>query len=235
MSAVDDERTIPAWYAHLKGHRSDRGEAPMSVAFAESEVRFGTHPGPFTIEDIFALPEDGMRHELLDGSIIVTPPPNIGHQLCADGVVEALKATASPEVKVLDNLGVTTPGGMFIPDVVVIPAAVAYAGGALLRAADVLAAIEIMSPSSRTLDRRVKPAAYAEAGIPTYWRVELDGPDAPLVVVYALDGGAYVEVCRIRNGEVMEIDRPYPARVEPAAFVGPSRPLQESSAEPDTG
>jgi hypothetical protein len=39
-------------------------------------------------------------------------------------------------------------------------------------ASAVVLAVEVVSPSSTTHDRFIKPALYAEAGIPSYWRVE---------------------------------------------------------------
>jgi hypothetical protein len=33
-----------------------------------------------TIEDLLALPEDGMRHELLNGEHVMTPAPAVDHQ-----------------------------------------------------------------------------------------------------------------------------------------------------------
>ncbi len=33
-----------------------------------------------TIEVLLALPEDGLRHELLDGEHVVTPAPELPHQ-----------------------------------------------------------------------------------------------------------------------------------------------------------
>jgi Uma2 family endonuclease len=207
----------------------------VSVTLAEPEVALGAHPGPFTIDDIFALPEDGMRHELLDGSIIVSPAPGGPHQVAAARLVRILADAIQDDAEAVETLNVKVPDGMFIPDVLVIRAAAAYAGGRLLDPADLLMAVEITSPSSRTMDPRVKPAAYAKAGIPVYWRVELDGPDAPVVIVHERKGDEYVEVCRVCDGEVRVIDRPYPVRVEPAALVGPRRIPQEGVNAPDTG
>ena len=34
-----------------------------------------------TIDELLALPEDGMRHELLDGEHVVTPSPRLDHQV----------------------------------------------------------------------------------------------------------------------------------------------------------
>jgi len=207
----------------------------MSVTLAESEVRLAAHPGPFTIGDILALPDDGMRHELLDGGIIVTPAPGAPHQRVASRLVRVLNDAAPDELEALENLGITIPAGMFIPDVVVIPTAVADAGAPLLRPADVRMAIEIMSPSSYTMDRRVKPPAYAEAGIPAYWQVELAGVDAPVVIVHELKSGDYVEVCRVHGGEVKEVDWPYSVRIEPATLAGPRGRPRDGPRGADTG
>jgi len=47
----------------------------------------------------------------------------------------------------------------------------------VLRAEDVLLVSEIMSPGSITTDRKDKPAEYAEARIPHFWRIEFDVND----------------------------------------------------------
>jgi len=37
-------------------------------------------PGQFTLADLDALPDDGMRYELVDGQLLVTPAPLPIHQ-----------------------------------------------------------------------------------------------------------------------------------------------------------
>ena len=37
-------------------------------------------PGRFTLADLDALPDDGMRYELVDGQLLVTPAPLPIHQ-----------------------------------------------------------------------------------------------------------------------------------------------------------
>ena len=56
-------------------------------------------------------------------------------------------------------------------------------------AADVLLAVEILSDGTRKVDRILKFAEYAEAGIARYWIVDLDEP-APLRA-YTRVGEAY--------------------------------------------
>jgi Uma2 family endonuclease len=58
----------------------------------------------------------------------------------------------------------------------------------------VVLAVEIVSPTSQSMDRVMKPALYAAAGIPFYWRIETDGEI--VVHAYRLDpvGEAYQSV-----------------------------------------
>lgn len=57
--------------------------------------------------------------------------------------------------------------------------------------------VEIVSPESRTADRVNKPATYAAAGIPEYWRVEKDQDGEAVVhqqrLVREHDGPRYAE------------------------------------------
>ena len=112
------------------------------------------HPEPWTVDDVYAPPDDGMRHELLDGTLLVSPPPSVRHQLAARRLVDVLAAAAPPDVEVLEAVGVSVPAGLLVPDVVVARADAVHAGPRELAAADVLAVVEVVSPSSRSTDRR---------------------------------------------------------------------------------
>ena len=37
----------------------------------------------FTVDEVDAIPDDGNRHELLDGVLLVTPAPGLPHQTVA--------------------------------------------------------------------------------------------------------------------------------------------------------
>jgi hypothetical protein len=97
----------------------------------------------------------------------------------------------------LVGLGIQVP----VPDIVVGSGAAFWGGGKGLAPADVLLAVEVVSPGSTGRDRIFKPGLFAKAGIPAFWRVELDGPGIPLVVVHALHGDAYQEVSTVRASE----------------------------------
>jgi Uma2 family endonuclease len=61
---------------------------------------------------------------------------------------------------------------------------------ARIDAADVLLAVEILSPGSRRTDRVAKADEYAEGGILHYWIVDLDAPIS--LTALRLVDGAYV-------------------------------------------
>ena len=64
---------------------------------------------------------------------------------------------------------------MRAPDIVVISLADARAGLKRCRPDQVRVAIEIVSPGSVRVDRVAKMADYAEASIPNYWIIDLEG------------------------------------------------------------
>src|SRR5664280_643594 len=76
------------------------------------------------------------------------------HQLAARRLVAALGAAAPPDIEVLEAVGVAVPAGLLVPDVVVARAAAVHGAQRNLAATDVLAVVEIVSPASRTQDRR---------------------------------------------------------------------------------
>jgi Uma2 family endonuclease len=177
------------------------------------------HPDPWTVEDLYALPEDGMRRELLDGVLLVTPTPSVTHQLVAYHLVRLLAAAAPIGVQVLEVVGVAVPSGLLVPDVVVARADAVRAGPRHLEGGDVLAVVEIVSPSSRAADRRWKPEAYAEAGIDVFWRVELEAEGGPELTAYARSTGEWIEVSCVPAGETVTIEIPFPVRVAPREWT----------------
>lgn len=62
------------------------------------------------------------------------------------------------------------------PDVSVVPTRLAEDNTKRYNAADVVVAVEIVSPGSERADRVTEPMQHAKAGIAHYWLVELDEP-----------------------------------------------------------
>jgi Uma2 family endonuclease len=185
----------------------------MSVALVE-------HTGPWTADDVEALPDAGdhARFEVYEGGVlVVSPAPGVGHQRASYWLHRALARAAlaaGADVEVLEAVNVALPGGkLLVPDVVVVAGA---AGEATTRLAceAVLAVVEVVSPSTVSMDRAIKPVMYADAGIPVYWRVELQ--DGPRIVACSLSHGRYVTRTTLVAGTPGRITRPFPVELDPA-------------------
>jgi Uma2 family endonuclease len=174
----------------------------------------------WTFEDLLQIPDDGHRYEIVDGSLHVSPAPGIPHQRVAGRLADVLKEAAPKDLEVLQAVGLVCGRHVPIPDIVV-GARWPSLDSLNFWPADVRLVVEVMSPGSVFADRVSKPAQFASAGIPAFWRVELNGPDTPLVVVHALHGDAYREVSRVRAGESATVDAPYQVDLRPADWIEP--------------
>ena len=57
--------------------------------------------GGWTVDDLDALPDDGLRRELVDGVLLVSPAPRIPHQAVIAALYDLLRASCPPELTVL--------------------------------------------------------------------------------------------------------------------------------------
>jgi Uma2 family endonuclease len=186
------------------------------------------HTGPWTPDDVEALPDAGdhARFEVYEGGVlVVSPAPGVGHQRASYRLHQALAeaaAAAGADVEVLEAVNVALPGGkLVVPDVVVASAEAAARAGTRLPCEAVAAVVEIVSPSTVSMDRAIKPLMYAEAGIPVYWRVELH--DAPKIVVCSLARGRYVTTATLTAGTPGRITRPFAVEIDPAELIRRAR------------
>jgi len=178
-------------------------------------VNVGAHVGPWTVEELLELPDSDERYELLEGSLIVVPPPAVRHQVVSFRLARILEDASPEELMVVEAVGVRLPEeSMFMPDVLVAErqAALDNSSG-ILDPAVVSLVVEIVSPGSRTKDRLVKPALYARARIPCFWRVEAD--EGPSVATHVLTGGIYREVASAQPGALLTVEEPFPVSFDP--------------------
>lgn len=174
------------------------------------------HFGPWSEEDLVDLPDEARGYELLEGSLLVNPPPGGPHQRASGKLFALLDAIPTHDLTVVETLGIRLPGNtLFIPDVLVArrDAVLANTSG-ILDPGDVALVVEIVSPGSRIMDRVSKPAVYAAAGIPSFWRVELEA--GPAIFAYRLEQSRYVEAGSGRPGEPLVADEPFAVALDPA-------------------
>lgn len=154
----------------------------------------------YTIADLEDTPDDGQRYEVINGTLVVTPPPFMPHNERSQRIGLALLAAVPPGMKVnlTSTAGVQIGDDCLIPDVVVYRAA-DYQGN--LPAEAVVLIVEVTSPSNRSNDTVLKLDRYARAGIPHYWIVD---PDR--ITAYELVDGSYQVVAA---GASAEVERPF--------------------------
>jgi Uma2 family endonuclease len=131
------------------------------------------HADGWTVDDLDQLPDDGLRYELIDGSLLVSPPPFMPHGRSTNRLHKVLIGQVPAGFEVGQNLGVTIDGPhtCLVPDLFVVRAA-AYDKHNYLDQKDVLLVVEVLSPSSRSRDLLLKRHYYAGGGIPRYWIVD---------------------------------------------------------------
>jgi len=200
----------------------------VSVAHPRTDLA-REHVGRWTVDDVMALPENGIRYEVVDGALIVNPPPSPSHQdvsFLLHRMLHDAARTAGRRVRIWEAVGLTLPDEqLLIPDIVVARGNASRASWPLIQPADVLLTVEIVSPGSRTRDRTEKPYLYAEAGIPHFWRVELGNfrgrtERLPVVFAHALgEDGEYRLVQRVGAGTAFTVDEPLPVTFDPADLV----------------
>lgn len=169
-----------------------------------------------TTFDLDELPADGRRRELIDGVLHMPPSPSWAHQTLAGLLMARMHAECPAEFAVTQAVEVRVSTlRSFIPDVMVVTADATTTpsrkSASLFRPEAVILVVEIVSPSTVAMDRVMKPALYAEADIPYYWRIETAGGVA--VHTHKLDPSARVYRETGAHHTVIETDEPWPIHI----------------------
>jgi Uma2 family endonuclease len=133
-------------------------------------------PARLTYQDFLEFPDDGQRHELIDGEHYVTPSPNAAHQTLVVRLVVALgnyfesrragRVFCAPFDCVFTNFDVVEPDLLVVLD----------DQEEILTAQNVRGApaivIEILSPGTSRRDCGIKRDLYDRGGVREYWIVD---------------------------------------------------------------
>jgi Uma2 family endonuclease len=141
-----------------------------------------------TYDDLLALPDDGMRHELIDGEHFVTPSPSWRHQRIIVNLLRLIDSHVHA-----NRLGVTfgapldvvfTPHDVVEPDVLFFTSRgfKAHMGERIAEGPPDLA-VEVLSPSTRRRDEHLKRQLYERMGVGEYWIVD---PESETIHVFRL-------------------------------------------------
>ena len=170
---------------------------------------------PLTRDDLDAMPDDGHRYELIDGSLVVTPSPSFRHQSAVFELYSLLRAACPAELKVLGAPFdvVLAKDTVVEPDLLVAPRA-AFTSRDLPEPP--LLAVEVLSPSTRRFDLLLKRSRYEAAGCHSYWVVD---PDVPSLTAWELREGAYVPAGEVSGEQALTLTAPFPIVLVPARLL----------------
>lgn len=146
-----------------------------------------------TYDDFVHFPDDGKRHELIDGAHYVTPSPNSKHQAVLGNLHFLIRGHLqthpvgrvflSPFDVVFSHFDVVEPDLLYLSHA---------------RAAEVLTpthvrgtpelVVEIGSPSTRRRDETIKRRLYERSGVTEYWFAD---PELDVVRIYRRDGSGF--------------------------------------------
>lgn len=156
-----------------------------------------------TYADFLLFPDDGNRHEIIDGVHYVTPSPNFSHQELLGRLHLALgnflatrrhlgRVVLSPFDVVMSNHDVVEPDLLFI----------AGDQQAIITQANVQGApalvIEILSPSTRRRDLGIKRALFDQKGVRECWLVD---PTGRVSVCRRADDGSFPTVATLTSDD----------------------------------
>lgn len=170
---------------------------------------------PITVDEYHRMGEAGIlgeddRVELLDGHLIAMSPVGPAHLLCVNNLTDVLAKRLYAKGRGNGRLSVQNPvrfgeSSEPEPDLAILSAA--SPRNRVPEPADVLLVIEV-ADSSLAYDRTVKQEAYAQAGIPVYWIVNLRDDDVD--VMTDPRHGSYAERRRYHRGDVVPLPETVP-------------------------
>ncbi|KAF0848808.1 Uma2 family endonuclease [Nocardia caishijiensis] len=180
----------------------------------------------WTAVDLEQLPDDGSRYEVLNGQLVVTVAPKPVHQWLIKRLTQVLYAAVPADRLVLDGVGVLIGDDEPIPDLMVVEGSIDWHGRGV-PVGQVELAVEVVSRSTTLQDRMVKPVLYAQAGIPTYWRFEINSfrsrlADEQLPVLFAYSLGAdgeYMLTHRASAGVPVALRTPFEVTFDPGVLL----------------
>ena len=167
----------------------------MSLVTGSEPPRRPSSGVKLTYDDFVLFPDDGQRHELIDGEHYVTPSPNLKHQAIVRNLLTLMgpylrdrrigKVYAAPLDVVFSHFDVVEPDVLYVSEArrqVLTPQNVQGAPDLV---------VEVGSPGTRRRDEKLKHQLYERFGVSEYWVVD---PDIDVVRVYRLADGRYVRV-----------------------------------------
>ena len=163
------------------------------------EVRPETEPsGRFTYDDFLRFPDDGKRHEIIDGEHLVTPSPNTKHQVVVGNLYFALATYLkvhpigavflAPFDIVFSDIDVVEPDLLYISRQRLSILTKQHVRGA----PDLV--VEVASPGTRRVDELIKRKLYDRFDVREYWILD---PELDVIKVFRSVERAFVNAAEL--------------------------------------
>jgi Uma2 family endonuclease len=171
----------------------------------EDGMRPASRGVKLTYQDYLLFPDDGKRHELIDGEHFVMPTPNRKHQAIAmnlGGMIWSYlqshpvgRVFAAPFDVIFSDFDVVEPDLLYLSR----ERMAEIETSPWVRGAPNLV-VEILSDSTRKRDETIKRRLYDRFGVTEYWVVD---PELDTIKIYRRAGEQYARVAELalENGD----------------------------------
>jgi Uma2 family endonuclease len=221
-------------FSYIRGNAHEQRRHAVRSAGGYNERMAGDdrmrNPNPavkLTYEDFVLFPDDGTRHELIDGEHFVTPSPNTKHQRLVGTLFWMIRSYL--ELHPIGQVFIS-PYDIVFSDFDVVEPDLLYLSNA--RAAEVLTplhakgvpelVVEIASEGTRKRDETIKRLLYQRSGVTEYWVVD---PEIDVIRVYRREGDTF--------GRAIELSREASDVLTTSLLPGLEMPLANIFKEPE--
>jgi Uma2 family endonuclease len=185
---------------------------------------WATPPGGWTFDQAKELELPFDDWELVDGVIVARGRAKLWHNEVRDEICDLVKEARVKPLRVLTECCVMLDEqNVRVPDIIVYdPTGLDFHETDCVPVGRVQLAVEVVSPGSRATDRIIKPAHYAAARVPFYWRVELERDDQLAVHEYWLnaDTRSYIPApSHPVHRRQLATDVPFPVKIDLAELL----------------
>ncbi|OFV93138.1 MAG: hypothetical protein A3H95_12110 [Acidobacteria bacterium RIFCSPLOWO2_02_FULL_64_15] len=179
----------------------------MSGVPGREDVKPAAPGVKLTYQDFLLFPDDGKRHELIDGEHYVTPTPVRKHQAIVMNLAGLIwsylqrhpigRVYGTPFDVIFSDFDVVEPDLIYISH----ERAQRIETSPWVRGAPSLV-VEVGSPSTRKRDETIKRRLYEQFGVDEYWLVD---PEIDTIKVFRRAGDRYTRVAELslENDDVL--------------------------------
>jgi len=164
---------------------------------------------------------EGCKVEIIEEIVTVSPPSSKDHNTTAALLQRRLYSVIPEDWEIYQTLGVSLPrrGGLYIPDLVVVPRAVASGPGNHVPAEEARLVVEITSRANANHDRISKVNGYATAGVELFLLLDPWHSGRPTATLYGEpDAGTYRVLQAVEYGGKLTLPEPFELDLDTGVF-----------------